>query len=529
MDSLLRFPGSELARADVRGERKRVGIIGAGVAGLVAAYELEQAGHHVTIYERSSRVGGRIRTHAFSDGCIGELGAMRIPTNHACTLHYINKFGLATRTFVNRNPAGYYLLRGRKSRIGDWDAVAQRFNLPLKDRKDPIILFEHYMTTAMSKLLRRERRTRFSGRSSDLLAEYDCMSLRQYMENLGVAEETFQYVGHANGMLQYEHSSFLECLLDFFGLLRVDQVEIVGGMERLIGALNDQLRRRPLLNTVITGALVEEDGVVLTGSTREGPVRSKFDYVLCAAPAAPSARISFTPELPPGKMQALRGLSHASAAKTLVHTASRPWEFNDGIYGGGSFSDMPFQQCWYPSDNSRSYGLERSVSYTGDEDVRHAFAHAPNRWTALSMEKSRSAGVLTASYTWERNARRMAALTEGERTDEVLKSLEILHPGIGPVVDDVVHFSWDYEVSPGAGAFAYFAPGEHIRYFAHLNSAHPLRSPRIFFAGEHASLIHAWIQGSIESALRQVLAIMRAPSGSKVIAEADVVSSEMPA
>src|SRR5580700_7537447 len=55
-------------------------IIGAGMAGLCAAYELEKRGHTVTILEAdTTQVGGRVRTMRFPDGQYGELGAMRIP------------------------------------------------------------------------------------------------------------------------------------------------------------------------------------------------------------------------------------------------------------------------------------------------------------------------------------------------------------------------------------------------------------------------------------------------------------------
>src|SRR5205807_9892070 len=67
-----RHPGS-LARFDRPGDRKRVCVIGGGVAGLVAALELAKVGHHVSLFEASNRFGGRIWTHYFADGNYGEL------------------------------------------------------------------------------------------------------------------------------------------------------------------------------------------------------------------------------------------------------------------------------------------------------------------------------------------------------------------------------------------------------------------------------------------------------------------------
>src|SRR5688572_2607477 len=64
-------------------QKLKVVIVGAGIAGLCAAYELEQRGHEVVLLEGSdSHVGGRARTHHFGDGSYGEFGAMRIPAGH---------------------------------------------------------------------------------------------------------------------------------------------------------------------------------------------------------------------------------------------------------------------------------------------------------------------------------------------------------------------------------------------------------------------------------------------------------------
>lgn len=73
---------------------KKILIIGAGMAGLVAGYELTQLGHDITILEAQTRAGGRVHTlrEPFSDGLYAEAGAARIPDNHDLTLKYVKLF-----------------------------------------------------------------------------------------------------------------------------------------------------------------------------------------------------------------------------------------------------------------------------------------------------------------------------------------------------------------------------------------------------------------------------------------------------
>ena len=64
--------------------RRKVVIIGAGISGLVAAYELTAVGHDVTILEARKRIGGRVFTlrGTFQGEDLLELGAARIPPDH---------------------------------------------------------------------------------------------------------------------------------------------------------------------------------------------------------------------------------------------------------------------------------------------------------------------------------------------------------------------------------------------------------------------------------------------------------------
>ncbi|HKP37289.1 MAG TPA: FAD-dependent oxidoreductase [Pyrinomonadaceae bacterium] len=98
--SAVAVAGVSLARsgalATVGVAPKKILIIGAGMAGLCAGYELSQAGHDITILEARTRPGGRVRTlrEPFSDGLYAEAGAARIRDNHDLTLKYVKLFGV---------------------------------------------------------------------------------------------------------------------------------------------------------------------------------------------------------------------------------------------------------------------------------------------------------------------------------------------------------------------------------------------------------------------------------------------------
>ncbi len=100
---------------------KKIIVVGAGMAGLVAAYELQRAGHEAVILEARHRIGGRIYTirEPFAPGLHGEAGAMRVPSAHKLTMSYIKKFDLRLLPFTMNNRQAYHYVRDRKYRIAD--------------------------------------------------------------------------------------------------------------------------------------------------------------------------------------------------------------------------------------------------------------------------------------------------------------------------------------------------------------------------------------------------------------------------
>ncbi|MBI2487027.1 MAG: FAD-dependent oxidoreductase [Deltaproteobacteria bacterium] len=181
--------------------RLRVVIVGAGVAGLCAAYELEQRGHEVVILEAESRhIGGRVRTVRFGDGLYGEFGAMRIPLGHNLTRHYITKFGLPFRKFVQSNPEAFYYVRGNRIRIKDENKLNGFYSLTETESKKSISnLWSETVLNVLSGLNQDEladlRRSVFK---TEKVKGLDWLSLEALLKQRGMSQEAKDKKGGKN-------------------------------------------------------------------------------------------------------------------------------------------------------------------------------------------------------------------------------------------------------------------------------------------------------------------------------------------
>ena len=123
---------SAAANIVLRGPARKVLILGAGMAGLVAGYELSKLGHNVTILEARLRPGGRVHTlrEPFSDGLYAEAGAARIPETHDLTLKYVKEFSLPLEPFYPSRLSALRFDRGRREEVpidGFTDAMTRNY------------------------------------------------------------------------------------------------------------------------------------------------------------------------------------------------------------------------------------------------------------------------------------------------------------------------------------------------------------------------------------------------------------------
>ena len=115
LQSALALPGLLALQSP---SRPRVIVLGAGLAGLSAAAELDRAGFDVLILEARTRAGGRVYTlrEPFSDGLYAEVGAARIQDSHAFTMRYVKEFNLALDPFFPTEGSAVVRVAGKRLR-----------------------------------------------------------------------------------------------------------------------------------------------------------------------------------------------------------------------------------------------------------------------------------------------------------------------------------------------------------------------------------------------------------------------------
>ncbi|NER29677.1 MAG: NAD(P)/FAD-dependent oxidoreductase, partial [Symploca sp. SIO1C4] len=171
-------------------------ILGAGMAGLVAAYELTKLGHKVDIYEGSKQSGGRVWTKRFDNNKgYHELGAMRIPRAHDYTNHYIKEVAkLPMVGFVNSSNEGFYYIGGTVARTTQADFVEKilpQFSGLSSDEEDivktngPGALLGHYMEPIFGSLDDGDKKALLDGSfiGNPKLVEFDNKSWHCYLKN----------------------------------------------------------------------------------------------------------------------------------------------------------------------------------------------------------------------------------------------------------------------------------------------------------------------------------------------------------
>jgi monoamine oxidase len=438
---------------------KRVLIIGGGMAGLVAAHELRRQGHRAVVLEAQNRVGGRVYTlRSFAPGLYAEAGAMRIPRAHNLTLEYCSIFDLPLRPFVMGNPNGLVYVGGERVTAAEADANPDRLPFTLEPTERGRTADDLWQS-AIADLRAMVEQDAESG-WAQIVRQYDEFSLYEFLRHRGFSDAAIEFYAVMNFVESDLHNSFIEVLREELGNAYVDMQEIAGGMDRLPNSFYAQLQDAVRFGVEVRA--IEQDGDSVTLHCRQGPDRFSLrgDYAICTVPFSVLRTIEhrFSHE----KERSIRELNYHASTKVLLQVRRRMWEKEDGILGGATVTDLPIRRMNYPTP-----------------------------------DPSTTRGVLLASYTWGQDALQWGAMDERSRVEEALEDVEQIHPGITEEFEVGASHAW-YSDQWARGAFALFAPEQQTS----LQSAILQPEGRVYFAGEHCSLYHAWIQGALESGIR---------------------------
>ncbi|MHB8128257.1 MAG: flavin monoamine oxidase family protein [Mobilitalea sp.] len=493
------------APGELRGVK--IGIIGGGLAGMSAAFELRKLGADITILEASNdRIGGRVYTFYFdSKGkYYGELGAMRIPASHNTTWYYINLFGLSTIPVTSLTPNNFLYVHNTRLRTtaSIEESLYPKYDLTPQERNTPWPkLHDYAFQYPFMKLppnLRAELISILPSYSPELVPLMN-MSLRENFESLGLSQGAINLISAvdpASGAflnISYDEIAQEEYSLDYTNTYCIEggNVNLPLAFYNSIQLANPQEYRN--IPEVYLGNVAFKHGHYVTGIYQSG-YRNKvvlkytnttdktdaadvFDYVISAIPFSVLREVEIKPAFRNMKMQAILESNYIDAQKTLFLCNKRFWERNaeyGNILGGISYTDLPIRSIIYPYDHN---DCTEDKSYSPDEP-----------------------GVLTSSGNQAQNAIRVGGMEDDTRYKLIRQNVEEVHGlprgFLNTIVERYQTVHWNSEPLY-RGALAYNLPKQK-RLFAY-EMQQPEYSNHVFFAGEHTSAKHGWIQGALSS------------------------------
>ncbi|XP_015420908.1 PREDICTED: L-amino-acid oxidase isoform X2 [Myotis davidii] len=188
---------------------QRVIVVGAGVAGLMAAKVLSDAGHKVTILEAANRIGGRILTYRDEKtGWIAELGAMRIPMSHRI-LHVLCKsLGLNLTKFIQYDENAWTQVGDMKLRNYVVEKMPEKLGYDLRPQEKghaPEDIFQMALNKAIIDIRKMGCRK--------AMRKFDKLTLLEYLLNEGnLSQPATNLLGDVMSKDRFFHRSFLEAL-----------------------------------------------------------------------------------------------------------------------------------------------------------------------------------------------------------------------------------------------------------------------------------------------------------------------------
>ena len=465
------------------GRGKQVAILGAGIGGLVAAYELSKAGYICTVLEATDRPGGRNFTARAGDVIYEEdsqqwvnfgyeahlyanLGPARIPHHHRAILGYCREFGVELEVFTNDNRAALF---NHQDHFEGQSVTARRV---MTDARG-------YIAELLAKAV--------SSNSLDAeLTSEDKELLLNMLRGYGDLDADDLYTGSGRGGYLGEHlhrglglpadvhtplglsallqSGFLDYRLSWSQFLNQNPTlfQPIGGMDAIVDAFKQRVGHLIQYRSPVEEIQQTEGGAQITYSRDGRPAEAlDVDFAICTIPA--SVLKDITNNFSSETQTAIESVVFAPAVKIAFQTWRRFWEEDQAIYGGISWTDQDITQIWYPA----------------------AGYH-------------RNDGVILGAYIWSHTPGwRYTDLSPYERAQAAIEEGEHLHPGYANEIAAWVSRAWAKVPFQKGGWAEEYSVSER------------LRSPEgaIYFAGEQLSALTGWQEGAVLATYAAVEAI----------------------
>jgi monoamine oxidase len=442
-----------------RGPAKKVIVIGAGLAGLSAAFELTLAGHEVTILEAQTRAGGRACSirEPFSDNLYAEAGATGITETNDLTLKYASLFGLQLDSWDPPPELQDILyIRGRLVRRTRGIEPDLPFNLLPEEKKlGRAGLFKKYAAPVYTEI----------GDITDpswppaSLWKYDRMSYTEFLSSRGASPEAIARMSvfgiwgdgldTVSALMVLRDDAFFESATGDF--------HIRGGNDLLPRAFADRLRERILYGSPVVRIEHDKSGARVVFRRRNEHHTLAADFLIVAIPFSVLRRMELSPHFSKEKQKVIEQLPYYSVARVNLQSRRKFW-IEQGLTGD-ALGDL-------------AIGREITFGQPGPRGILQNYADGPQ-------------------------ARRICAMNEQDRVSFVLDETEKVLPGIRKNFEGGASKCWD-EDEWERGASSWYKPGQMEEFWPYV--ARP--EGRVHFAGDHTSPWIRWMQGALFSGIR---------------------------
>ena len=479
------------------GADRSVVILGAGIAGLVSAYELQKAGYRVTVLEARDRIGGRVWTirggekivqtgrpdqHAtFDPGLYFNAGAARIPSTHRVILGYARRFGVPLETFVNVN------------RNAGWDFAGK-----VQPERRMVNDLRGHLSELLAKAIDKHA-------LDQDVPKGELEMIRQFLKFYGQLDDKGRYTPGGSSGYSVEGGGYdqapvplpplsfnelapsravgLPYVFEHIWDMQATMLQPVGGMDRIAQAIYQRVKTVVRLRTPVTA--IRRVGSRVRIEHGPGKQMIEADYCICTLPMPIMARLDT--DFSAAKKAAFTAARQLVSVK-LAFESPRFWERDDNIFGGLAWTDRLNENIIYPSDR---YGAPKGVLV----------------------------GAYVAGWTHQENPEVFAALSHEERLRISRESIEALHPGRSRQLGKGVTIAWGLTpYSETVGALWGNRPGDRAGRGAPYAELLKPEGP-IVFAGEHLSYQGTWQEGAALSA-HDALKLVAAMTKERALANA---------